>query len=282
MSVEVETSARLLASALAVLGERQPSARLDAEVLLAHALDAPRTRLHGWPEAPVPAARAAHFRTLVARRAHGEPVAHLTGCREFWSLPLEVTPDTLIPRPETELLVEVALTLVDGDGAITAADLGTGSGAVAAALSSERPAWRLVATDVCPRALAVAARNVQRLGLANVTLRSGDWLDALGGERFALIVANPPYIACDDPHLERGDLRFEPPLALRAGREGLDAIRRIAEHAREHLLPGAPLALEHGHDQGAAVRALLLRHGYRDVRGYRDPSDHERVAVGFA
>jgi release factor glutamine methyltransferase len=204
MSVAVETSARLLASALAKLDGAGSATRLDAEVLLAHALDAPRTRLHAWPDEPVSAARAAHFRTLVARRADGEPVAHLTGRREFWSLSLEVTADTLIPRPETERLVEVALSLIAGDRAAAVAELGTGSGAVAAAIASERPSWRVVATDLCPRALAVAARNMARLGLDNVALRSGDWLDALAGERFALIVANPPYVACDDPHLGRG------------------------------------------------------------------------------
>jgi release factor glutamine methyltransferase len=282
MSVAVETSARLLASALAKLDGAGSATRLDAEVLLAHALDAPRTRLHAWPDEPVSAARAAHFRTLVARRADGEPVAHLTGRREFWSLSLEVTADTLIPRPETERLVEVALSLVAGDRAAAVAELGTGSGAVAAAIASERPSWRVVATDLCPRALAVAARNMARLGLDNVALRSGDWLDALAGERFALIVANPPYVACDDPHLGRGDVRFEPALALRAGRDGLDAIRRIAASARAHLLPGAALALEHGYDQGPAVHALLRQHGYRELRGYRDLAGNDRVAVGLA
>jgi release factor glutamine methyltransferase len=277
-----ETSGGLLTSAVAALGRGQSSARIDAEVLLAHALDAPRTRLHGWPDEPVPARRAARFRELVARRAGGEPVAYLTGTREFWSLLLEVTPKTLIPRPETERLVEVALALIADGEAVTVADLGTGTGAVAAAIASERPACRVVATDVCAQALAVAARNTDRLGLDNVSLRRSDWLDTLAGERFALIVSNPPYVACDDPHLGSGDVRFEPPLALRAGDDGLDAIRRICASALAHLLPGAALALEHGHDQGPAVRELLHRHGYRNVRGYQDLAGNERVAVGFA
>lgn len=277
----MQTSAELLASALEALGGERASARLDAEVLLAHALGAPRTRVHAWPEEPVAAERADHYRALVARRAGGEPVAHLTGTREFWSLPLQVSAQTLIPRPETERLVEVALTLIAAGEPCTVADLGTGSGAVAAAIASERPACHVVATDVCPLALEVAAGNLARLGLDNVHLRRGDWCEALEGERFSLIVANPPYVASGDAHLRSGDVRFEPALALAAGDDGLDAIRRITESAASHLLPGAALALEHGHDQGPAVQDLLHRHGYRNVRGYQDLAGNDRVASGI-
>ncbi|GMQ74815.1 MAG: peptide chain release factor N(5)-glutamine methyltransferase [Gammaproteobacteria bacterium] len=277
----MHTSGELLASALAALGSEPSSARLDAEVLLAHTLDKPRARLRGWPDDPVAANQAARYRELIARRAGGEPVAYLTGMREFWSLSLEVTPETLIPRPETERLVEVALaSLADGQSLLVA-DLGTGSGAVAAAIASERPACHVIATDVCPRALAVATRNMARLALDNVTLRRGNWCDALRGERYALIVANPPYVASGDTHLTRGDVLFEPRLALSAGDDGLNAIRDITESAAAHLLPGAALILEHGHDQGPAVRGLFRRHDYKKVRGYQDLAGNDRLVVGF-
>ena len=278
----MQSSGELLASALAALDEKQSSARLDAEVLLAHALDAPRTRLFGWPDDPVAESQAAHYRELIARRADGEPVAYLTGTREFWSLSLEVTHETLIPRPETERLVEVALALIPDQEPLLIADLGTGSGAVAAAIASERPACRVVATDICARALEVAGRNISRLWLDNVSLRQGDWCQALAGERFALIVANPPYVASADTHLTSGDVRFEPRLALSAGDDGQDAIRRIVACTAAHLLPDAALALEHGHDQGAAVQALFHRHAYRDVRGYADLNGNDRVVVGLS
>lgn len=280
MNALVQSSGELLASALDTLGREHPSARLDAEVLLAHALGAPRTRIHARPEEPVAAKQADHYRALIARRAGGEPVAHLTGTREFWSLALQVSADTLIPRPETERLVEVALTLIAPHEPCMVADLGTGSGAIAAAIASERPACRLVATDLCPLALEVAAANLARLGLDNIALRRGDWCEALADDRFSLIVSNPPYVASADGHLQRGDLRFEPRLALDAGDDGLDAIRRITESAASHLLPGAALVLEHGHDQGPAVKDLLHRHGYRNVRGYRDLAGNERVVAG--
>ena len=274
------TSGELLASALAALSEGPSSARLDAEVLLAHALSTPRTRLRGWPEDPVSAGQAARYRDLIARRADGEPVAYLTGRREFWSLSLEVTPETLIPRPQTERLVELALELIPDGESLAVADLGTGSGAVAAAIASERPARQVIATDACPRALAVAGRNLARLALDNVTLRQGNWCEALGGQRCALIVSNPPYVASGDEHLALGDLRFEPRLALSAGQDGLDCIRAITASAIDRLLPGATLLVEHGHDQGAAVQALFHRHGYRSVRGYRDLDGTDRVVVG--
>ncbi len=280
-STRPQTSGELLASALTALGGKAPSARLDAEVLLAHALDKPRTRLLGWPDDPVPASQAARYRELIARRSGGEPVAYLTGMREFWSLPLEVTRQTLIPRPETELLVEVALALIADGAPLTIADLGTGAGAVAAAIATERRDCRVIATDVCPRALAVARRNMAQLGLDNVTLRQGNWCDALAGERCAFIVANPPYVASGDAHLARGDVRFEPRLALTAGDDGLDAIRAITASAAAHLLPGAALILEHGHQQGPAVQGLFRRHDYKKVRGYQDLGGNDRVVVGF-
>ena len=208
-------------------------------------------------------------------------MAYLTGLREFWSLSLEVTAQTLIPRPETERLVEVALTLIPSGEPLTVADLGTGTGAVAAAIARSRPDCHVIATDVCRRALAVATRNMTRLALDNVTVRHGNWCDALGGARCAFMVANPPYVASGDPHLTRGDVRFEPRLALSAGDDGLDAIRDITESAAAHLLPGAALVLEHGHQQAPAVRELFRRHGYQDVRSYQDLGGNDRVVAGF-
>jgi release factor glutamine methyltransferase len=280
-STRAQTSGELLASALTALGGKSPSARLDAEVLLAYVLEKPPTRLLGWPDDPVPASQATRYRDLIARRGDGEPVAYLTGMREFWSLPLEVTRQTLIPRPETELLVEVALALIPDGAPLIIADLGTGTGAVAAAIARSRRDCRVIATDVCPRALAVARRNMAQLALDNVTLRQGNWCQALGDERCALIVANPPYIASGDAHLARGDVRFEPRLALTAGDDGLDAIREIIASAAAHLLPGATLILEHGYDQGPAARRLFRRHDYKKVRGYQDLAGNDRVVVGF-
>jgi release factor glutamine methyltransferase len=282
LSKRGQTSGELLASALAALDKGPPSARLDAELLLAHALNKPRTRLHGWPEDPVSAEQAARYRALIARRADGEPVAYLTGTREFWSLSLEVTPETLIPRPETERLVEAALALIPDGEALAVADLGTGSGAVAAAIARERPHCHVTATDACPRALAVAARNLARLGIDNVTLRQGNWCQALGEKRYAVILCNPPYVASGDQHLSLGDVRFEPRLALSAGEDGLDAIRAISGTAIAHLLPGATLLVEHGHDQGGAVEGLFHQHGYHHVRGYKDLAGNDRIVGGTA
>ena len=262
---------------------REASARIareDAEPLLAHALGRDRAWLFAHATDPVPAAAAADFRALVARRAAGEPVAYLTGRRGFWTLDLEVTADTLIPRPETELLVELALARIDPDAPARIADLGTGSGAIALAVASERPAAVVVATDVAKATLAVAVRNAQALAVGNVWFRRGDWCGALGHDRFDLIASNPPYIATGDRHLDEGDLRHEPPRALSSGVDGLDAIRAIAAAAPGHLVPGGWLLLEHGLDQGPAVRALLEQAGFVAVETARDLEDRDRVTLG--
>ena len=277
----METIGKLLASALTTLDGPSSSPRLDAEVLLALCLGSTRTHLRAWPDEKISAEQAACFQALIARRAQGEPIAHLTGEREFWSLPLEVSAQTLIPRPDTERLVEVALTLIPPGEGVTVADLGTGSGAVAAAIATERPDCRIIATDVCHQALAVAGRNMTRLALDNVTLRQGHWCGALAGQRVALIVSNPPYVASADAHLQRGDARFEPRLALSAGDDGLDAIRDITASAAMHLIPGGALVIEHGHDQKLAVHDLFHHHGYRDVRAYQDLGERDRVVAGI-
>jgi release factor glutamine methyltransferase len=252
----------------------------EAEILLAHVLGKSRTYLHTWPERVLTSDEQTGFEALLERRARGEPVAYLVGTRGFWSLDLAVTVDTLIPRPETELLVEQALARIPPDADWAIADLGTGSGAIALALAHERPHCRVVATDRSAAALAVARGNAERLGIANVCFREGAWYAPLAGERFHVIVSNPPYIAEDDPHLDQGDLRYEPQTALAAGPDGLDDLRLIVGGAAAHLWPGGWLLLEHGYDQGEAVRGLLCEHGFLDVHSVRDVPGHERVSAG--
>jgi release factor glutamine methyltransferase len=270
----------LLTDATTRLGDSD-SPRLDAELLLARVLDRDRSWLHAWPDTEVDADRQQAFAALLARRAAGEPVAHLLGERGFWSLQLKITPDTLIPRPETELLVEQALARLPTDARARIADLGTGSGAIALALATERPACTVVATDRSAAALAVARDNAARLGLQNVEFRQGDWLAALAHEApFDLIVSNPPYIKETDPHLAQGDVRFEPRRALAAGPEGLDDITRIIKDALSRLEPGGWLLLEHGYDQAEAVTRLLRDAGYEAVEDYRDLAGQPRLAAG--
>jgi release factor glutamine methyltransferase len=266
-----------LVTALEALAPVHESARLDAVVLLAHVLGRSCAHLYAWPQAPLAHADLERYRALVCRRARGEPVAHLTGRREFWSMDLEVGPATLIPRPETEHLVETALAGIPPGARWCVADLGTGCGAVALAIARERPACHIVGTDRCTAALAVAVRNATRLATDNVSWTCGDWCEPLGARRFQVIVSNPPYVAAGDPHLTRGDLRFEPCAALLGGADGLAAIRRIARDARARLIPGGRLALEHGPDQGPQVRCLLEGFGYDAVRTHCDLAGHERV-----
>lgn len=256
-----------------------PSPRLDAELLLAHALGQSRSYLRTWPEREPDAAQCAAFAALLERRRAGEPVAYLLGCQGFWSLDLEVAPHTLIPRPDTELLVETALALGPG-GPARVLDLGTGTGAIALALACERPAWQVLGVDRVSEAVQLAERNRARLGLGNVRFVESVWFSTLGGERFALIVGNPPYIAADDRHLNEGDVRFEPASALVAGEDGLDDIRRIVAEAPEHLEAGGWLLLEHGYDQAEAVRALFAARGFAAVESRRDLGGHQRITLG--
>jgi release factor glutamine methyltransferase len=270
---------------LAVRLARSPLAHgdtpdLDAELLLCHVLNKNRAWLRAWPERILTADEQAAFETLITRRAAGEPVAYLTGSRAFWSLELRVTPATLIPRPDTETLVEWALELIPPDAAWPIADLGTGSGAIALALGRERPHCRITATDASTEALAVAQENAARNQIGNVTFLPGIWYAPLAGRRHHLIVSNPPYIAAADPHLGQGDLRYEPLTALAAGPDGLDDIRLLVAGAPHHLEAGGWLLLEHGYDQGTTVRALLQQHGYREVQTRRDGAGHERVSGG--
>ena len=272
------TVAALLAESPVLRGA---DARREAEALLCAALNKPRSYLFAWPEASVPAAVALRYRSWLQRRARGVPVAYLLGRREFWSLPLRVSEATLIPRPETELLVERALAAGPPESRARVADLGTGSGAIALALASERRRWRIVGIDSSRAAIAVAERNRALLGLGNVELRRGDWFAPLGDEVFDVIVSNPPYLGGDDPHLEQGDLPFEPRGALVSGQHGLAALRHIGTQAPARLAPGGQLLLEHGFAQGAAVRAVLKARGFTQVASYRDLAGHERVSRGL-
>lgn len=253
---------------------------VEAEWLLAHALGQSRAWLYAHADDDLATADEARFDTLLARRLAGEPVAYLTGWRGFWQFDLQVTPDTLIPRPETELLVELALArLPMGTPAQRIADLGTGSGAIALALAHERRHAHVVATDASDAALGVARGNAKTLGLHGIDFRQGDWLQPLAGGRFDLIASNPPYIAADDPHLVQGDLRHEPAAALASGGDGLDAIRRIVRDAPAHLIPGGWLLLEHGWDQGASVRGLLVEAGFIDIATHQDLESRDRVTL---
>jgi release factor glutamine methyltransferase len=267
----------LLDAAEAQLAGSSETARLDAQVLLAEVLARRREQLIANPDQGVSPAQRARFLHQMAERARGLPVAYLTGHREFWSLDLEVNRSTLIPRPETELLVEQCLAAMRTWGLRHVLDLGTGSGAVALALGSETPQARIVATDRCAAAVRVAMGNAVRHALENVRFLVGDWYAPLAGGCFDLITCNPPYVANSDPSLQRPEMRFEPRLALLGGADGLAAIRCVIAGAPMYLRRGGRLILEHGHDQGPRVRELFARHGFAEIASVRDLADRERV-----
>ncbi|CZX72895.1 MULTISPECIES: peptide chain release factor N(5)-glutamine methyltransferase [Enterobacter] len=255
------------------------SPKRDAEILLEFVTGKARTYLLAFGETQLSAEQEAQLATLLARRKTGEPVAHLVGEREFWSLPLYVSPATLIPRPDTECLVEQALSRLPAQ-ACRILDLGTGTGAIALALASERPDCEVTAVDVMPDAVALAQRNVARLGFPNVTVLQSSWFSALDNRTFGMIVSNPPYIDEHDPHLTQGDVRFEPLTALVSANEGLADIVHIVTTSRQHLLPGGWLLVEHGWTQGDAVRDVFIAAGYRAVETCRDYGGNDRLTLG--
>ena len=268
-----------LQEALSAARRRLPgeAARLEAELLLAHVLACPRSHVLAWPDRRLDAEQARRYAHLVARRAAGVPIAYLLGRRAFWTFDLEVTPDTLIPRPETELLVEAALARLPAEQPVRVLDAGTGSGAVALALARERPRARVLAVERSAAALRVAERNRRRLQLHNVLLLRGDWLAAIAPASLDLVVANPPYVAAGDPHLRQGDLVHEPSCALVAGADGLEALRSLIPQAAACLRPNGWLLVEHGHDQAPAVATLAKTAGFQAVRLHRDLAGLPRV-----
>lgn len=253
-------------------------ARLEAQILMQHALGASRAWLIAHEQDGIPDEQRLLFEALLQRRLSGEPIAYILGSREFYGLDFLVTPATLIPRPDTELLVELALERLPQQGRVL--DLGTGSGAIALSIAHARPDAEVTALDASEEALEVARGNSRRLNLANVRLLHSDWFSALNTARFDLIVSNPPYVAAGDPHLTQGDLRFEPASALASGPDGLDDIRRIINDAASHLKPGGWLLFEHGYDQAAKVRALLEASGYEAIFSARDLAGIERASGG--
>ena len=254
------------------------TARIEVQCLLQAVLQVNRAYLLTYPERILNEADHARYSALFDRRLQGEPIAYLLGEREFFGLTFKVTPATLIPRPDTELLVELALQHIPQRG--TVLDMGAGSGAIALSIAHQRPDAVVVAVDASTAALRVAAENAQRLGISNVHFMHSDWFAALAGERFDLIVSNPPYIEANDAHLGWGDVRFEPLSALASGADGLDDIRRICADARAHLHSGGWLMLEQGYDQAERVRRLLQQSGFSDVSSACDLAGIERVTVG--
>ncbi len=272
------TIAETVKHAARALDAHSESPQLDAELLLAKILGLPRSALLARGDEAVALPDEQAYTELIRRRAGGMPIAYLTGNREFWSLPFKVSPAVLVPRPETESLVEQALSLLPADQVCSVLDLGTGSGAIALSLAHERPGWAMTGVDVSPAALEVAAHNSQNLKLSNIRWHLGSWFDGLGGERFHLIVANPPYIAAMDPALLA--LRAEPATALIAGPTGLEAFDAIIAEAPKHLYARGWLALEHGIRQAQDVADLLKQHGFDSIRTYPDFSGRPRVTLG--
>jgi len=272
------TLEQAVAAGADLLASSSESAKLDAQVLLLHILQKPRSYLFTWPEHELSDDQQLQFNVFIQRRLKGEPVAHITGLREFWSLSLEVNATTLIPRPDTETLVECALNMVMPDKA-KVLDLGTGTGAIALALGSEMPNWKIVAVDRVTDAVALANKNQQRLGINNVEVKQSNWFSALQGEKFNLIVTNPPYIEQGDIHLNQGDVRFEPLSALVADDAGMSDIKQIISHSRDYLLSSGYLLIEHGFEQAEAVRHLFKEMAFINIKTVKDFGNNDRVTL---
>ncbi len=279
MPQTIGNTLREAAQRLAALPQAWP--RLEAELLLCNATGLGRAKLIAWPDAEIGDAHLASFRASIERRLAGEPIAYIRGRQAFWTLDLRVTRDTLIPRPETELLVEIALEQLPADAPLLVLDAGCGSGAIAAALACERPAWTLIATDRSMQAARVAQENLRRCQAGNARIINCDWLAPIADGSIHALIGNPPYIPDTDPHLEQGDLPFEPRAALAAGPDGLDAIRGLCIQATSGLSPTGFIALEHGFDQGPAVSRILAQHGFEEIATHRDLGGHERTTSGW-
>jgi release factor glutamine methyltransferase len=275
-----QTVSEALHTASVMLERVSSSPRLDAELLLEYVTGLPRVSFRSAPEKELPTAAGWSFQQLVKRRMQGEPIAYIRGQQEFWSLLFEIDSEVLIPRPDTELLVERALTHLPSDRERRVADLGAGSGAISIAIASERAHAEVTGVDVSHAAVSIASRNASRLGFKNARFLQGDWYAPLAGQQFDVIVSNPPYISERDPHLDPMVRKYEPTLALISGRTGLEAIEHIVKNAPAHLTSGGALLLEHGWKQAAEVRDLLVRAGFTHVRSHADLAGHERVTEG--
>ena len=275
-----QTLEQAIAAGANLLAPSSESAKLDAQVLLLHILQKPRSYLFTWPEHALNAEQQQQFNTFCQRRLKGEPVAHITGLREFWSLSLEVNATTLIPRPDTETLVEQALEIALPATA-KVLDLGTGTGAIALALGSEMPSWQITAVDRVSDAVALATRNQQRLAINNVHVKQSNWFSELHGEKFNLIVTNPPYIESSDIHLNQGDVRFEPLSALVADDCGMSDIKQIITQSRDYLSSNGYLLIEHGFEQGEAVRHFFEKMAFVNIKTVKDLGNNDRVTLAL-
>ncbi len=276
------TIQQALARGYQLLQHNSNSYHIDTQILLCHVLDCQRTKLIAWPQQLLSGKQQQQFSALITKRQQGWPVAYLTGHREFWSLDFSVTPDTLIPRPETELLVETILQYSNPEQNLNLADLGTGSGAIACAIASERPDWQITATDISTAALSIARHNARHHNLSNIQFITSDWFSELPTGYFDIIVSNPPYIASDDKHLKQGDVRFEPVTALSSGATGMDDIKYLCQYARQYLKPGGLLIFEHGFDQQQAALNCLQGNGYKHIIQKKDLGGQARISGGNA
>ncbi|WP_024595293.1 MULTISPECIES: peptide chain release factor N(5)-glutamine methyltransferase [Pseudoalteromonas] len=274
------TLEQAIAAGADLLALSSESAKLDAQVLLLHILQEPRSYLFTWPEHALSDEQQSQFNVFIQRRLKGEPVAHITGLREFWSLSLEVNATTLIPRPDTETLVEQALEIALPATA-KVLDLGTGTGAIALALGSEMPSWQITAVDRVSDAVALATRNQQRLAINNVHVKQSNWFSELHGEKFNLIVTNPPYIESSDIHLNQGDVRFEPLSALVADDCGMSDIKQIITQSRDYLSSNGYLLIEHGFEQGEAVRHFFEKMAFVNIKTVKDLGNNDRVTLAL-
>jgi release factor glutamine methyltransferase len=280
MILIMSTIKTLLAHATNTLTSYSDTPLLDAEVLLGFVLNKPRTHLRAWCDNTLTAQQITSFEGLIKQRQQGTPIVYLTGTREFWSRDFTVTPDVLIPRPDTELLIELSLELIPKNQVVKLIDLGTGSGIIAVTLAAERPDANVTAVDTSLAALAVAKHNAQHHQLTNIEFYQSDWFANVPKSLFDLVISNPPYIDPDDEHLQQGDVRFEPQSALIADNQGLSDIQIIADKTRSYLTPQGHLLIEHGYNQAPQVQAIFNALAYDKVQFYRDLSGQPRVTHG--